>query len=242
MDMFAIISLKDQIALIKKNNFVMITLEFMKKLLLILFTLILIFGACTSKEEKIKKQDIQTKQTETESPKVIKEKQIDEQTAIKESLRKKLLESYPTVLNVDSVRHSFTYVFQNLLEKSSSLLYLKDALIRDVEAATGYYIVTVYNYFPQIAGKFKVYPEVSKRLLKELNPKRSYTKCCIVVKVRELMPIKTDVELRIDEFDNTSESSRVSEDDIRNNVHISFDSEVLPFYFIKGDLIDFYLL
>jgi hypothetical protein len=54
--------------------------------------------------------------------------------------------------------------------------------------------------------------------------------------------VKTDVDLEIQKFNNTGESNLVSEDDIKDNVHISFDSDVLPFYFMKGELIDYYLL
>jgi hypothetical protein len=93
-----------------------------------------------------------------------------------------------------------------------------------------------------MVGKFLVNSQLAGQLIKGLRPKDLLKNCCLVVKVKELIPIKTDVELKIEEFNNTGETNLVSEDDIRDNVHISLDTDILPFYFINGELIDFYLL
>jgi ABC-type enterochelin transport system substrate-binding protein len=102
----------------------------MKKLLLILCTLILILGACTSNEEKVKKQELQTKQSESERQKAIEEKAKERQKVLNDSLTKNLLERFPTALKLDSIKWDpYTYYFQELLEKSSNFLFINTNII-----------------------------------------------------------------------------------------------------------------
>lgn len=215
----------------------------MKKQILILLALLLSFASCNLRENTIKKKETKLEQTEPEQQKVIKKENSDKQKALNISLVKTLLERYPSALLTDSVQDSYTYYFQKLLGKSSDLLLFSEAFIKDIEGTNrGYYLITIYSFFPKIIGQFKIHEPLLSRLLKELKPEDNYESGCFVVNVRDLFPVKTDLTLNINEFYNTGESTRVSEDDIRDNVHIDLESGGFPFYFINGELVDFYLL
>ena len=215
----------------------------MKKLLLILLTLTLTFAGCNLRENTIKNQETQTKQTEPELQKVIKEDNTDKQKTLNDNLVKNLLERYPSALITDSIQDSYTIYLQDLLIKSSNLLFFNDASIKDIEGTNrGYYLITIYSYFPKIIGQFKIHEPLLSRLLKELKPEDIYESGCFVVNVRDLIPVKTHLALNINEFYNTGESNRVSEDDIRNNVDIALTSDSFPMYLINGELIDYFIL
>jgi hypothetical protein len=223
----------------------LVKLELMEKKLLILLTLTLTFVGCNFsnlRETMIKRKELHTIQNEPERKKAIEEKDKEKQKAQNDSLVKTLLGRFSMALKTDSIEYSYTYHVQELLEKSSDILFFKEADIKDIERATGYYLITVYSFFPEIVGQFKVNPRLSDRLLRELKRKDDLEMGCLVVKVDEILPVKTDILLNIEEFYKTGDSNLVSEDDIKNNVHIKLNAGTSPFYFIKGELIDFYLL
>lgn len=214
----------------------------MKKLLLIVFTLSLIFTACTSNQEKIKKKEIKTKQTQSEPEELIQKENKNKQEALNNSLIIKLFERFPSALRTDSIQDTFTYYFQDLLKKSSNLIFIEEAWIKDIEEIDGSYVLSIYNYDPKIVGKFLLNSQLSTRLLKELKPDDMDEVCCLVAKVNGIVPIRTDVALKIEKFTLTPNSTVVSEKDIRDYIHIGFEPDFFPFYFINGELIDFYLL
>jgi hypothetical protein len=194
----------------------------MKKLL---FAIILILGACTSNKESLKKQEIQTQQSDSEQQKNAK----DELTRNRNhSLTMNLIERFPSALRTDSIQDKFTYYFQYLLKKSSNLLLIEDANIKDIEEIDGKYMLSVYNDDPTIVGRFFINSQLSARFLKELKPTDIDEDCCLVVKVNEIVPIRG--------------GTAVYEKSSNDYVHISFDSTVSTSYFINGELIDFYLL
>ena len=211
----------------------------MKSFLIILLVFILLISSCTLKEEKAKQQEIQAEQIESKRQELEEEKQ----KALNDSLARELLDRFPYALNADSIEEdSFTYFFQEQLVKSSNLLFMSEAGINDIEKINGGYLITVQGYFSDIFGKLLVDAQLSRRLLKELKPTDIYETCCLVAKIKQITPITTDIGLSIEEFYITEESNIVSEDRIRNNVHLNFDSNYSPFYFINGELIDYYIL
>lgn len=214
----------------------------MKKLYLILVVFLLSITGCNLRENIIKKQGAQKEQTEPERQLVKEGKLKENKEGLNDSLTKNLLNKFPTAAKTDSIQFSYTYYFQDLLDKSTNFLFIKKALIRDIERSkTGYYFITTYSFFPKIIGQFKIQQPLLNRLLKELKSDNLY-EGCFVVKVKDLKSVKTDLNLNISEFYNTGESSKVSEDDIRNNVHLDLSSGGLPSYFINGELIDYLIL
>lgn len=210
----------------------------MKIKLLILLALTLTVAGCNLREKMVEKQEAQKEQTEPERQ-LVKEKK---QEGLNDSLTKNLLNKFPTAAKTDSIQFSYTYYFQDLLDESSNLLFINEAFIRDIERSkTGYYFITTYSFLPKIIGQFKIQQPLLNRLLKELKSDNLY-EGCFVVRVKELKSVKTDLNLNISEFYNTSESSKVSEDDIRNNIHLDLSSGSLPSYFINGELIDYFIL
>jgi hypothetical protein len=194
----------------------------MKKLL---FTIILILGACTSNKENLKKQEIQTQQSDSVQQKTAKDKLTRNRN---HSLTMNLIERFPSALRTDSIQDKFTYYFQYLLKKSSNLLLIEDANIKDIEEIDGKVFLLVYNDDPAIVGRFLVNSQLSIRLLKELKPTDIDKDCCLVAKVNEIVPIRG--------------GPAVYEKSQNDYVNISFGSTSSTSYFINGELIDFYLL
>ena len=151
--------------------------------------------------------------------------------------------SFPTALKSDSIEDCYTYYIEELLEKSSGLLFIEDGFINDIESRGGNaYLITINSSSPKIIGKFQVNQQLSNRLMKEVKPRDTYENACLVVKVSRILPIKNNLLINIDEFSTSGESNRVSADEIRKNVHIGINSGDEAFYYIKGELIDYYLL
>jgi hypothetical protein len=218
-------------------------LEFMKILLLILISISLFITGCSSKENSTKKQV----QTEPKQQDIIK-KEKDKKESLNYNLVKKLIQKYPSALVTDSIEDSYTYFLQQQLSKCSYLLLFSEADIKDFKGTNkGYSIITLSSCLPQIIGHFKVKDELVTRLIKELKPDDTYVSGCFVVSVNKIIPVKTELILDIEEFDKTIESSEsdivtVTKKDISDNVQIGLGSVNLPFYFLNGELIDFYII
>lgn len=142
-----------------------------------------------------------------------------------DSLSKLLIGRYPNAYDLDSLNFSFTYIFQEALEKSSNVLYIRESLLRDIEKINDQKILSVYKYFPKTLGKLSISPQLYDRLLKEIEPFGFYRKISVVLKVSELSPIHADV-------------SSTDEEEVRLGINLTTE----PFYYIKGELIDFYLV
>jgi hypothetical protein len=162
-----------------------------------------------------------------------------------DSLGIELLKKYPTSLNMDTIQNSFTIFFQNLLEKSTNLIYVKEAFIEDIEKQNGNLIISVYSYYPSMVGRYRTDSLLAKQLVSNLKMDDTFISCCYIANVKGFIPVHTELVTQIDKFSLTPEDPEnnvITENDISDYVHLNLDDSSLPFYFIKGELIDFYIL
>src|ERR1035437_2429086 len=110
-----------------------------------------------------------------------------------DSLSKLLLGRYPFAYNLDSLKHSFTYIFQEALEKSLNVLYIRESYLSDIEKINDQKILSIYNYYPKTLGKLSISPQLYDRLLEEIEPSVYTQRCSIVLRVNELFPVHADV-------------------------------------------------
>jgi hypothetical protein len=206
--------------------------------LLSLFT----FGSCTLKKEPIKLEENPPMKTQTESQSnsSLGNWKIDH--AYNDSLGTELFKKYPNALNVDTIQNSYTLFFQDLLEKSSNYIFVKEAYIEDVQRLNGNILITVYSISPKMVVNLYLKPQMAKVLISRLQINDTYLSCCLIAFIKEVIPVHSNLAAKIEDFSYTPDKNMVSDEDIRDYVHINLNPSFSPIYFVKGDLIDFYFL
>ena len=184
------------------------------------------FTSCDYIRKKNSLKDVKTSENTSLTKDEIKEIKETKIKNTNDSLSKLLLLRYPSAYNLDSLKFSFTYIFQEALEKSSNVLYIRESYLRDIENIDDQKFLSIYNYFPKTLGKLRISPELYDRLLKEIKPSGFYRRSGIVLKVSELFPVHADVTCT----------------DLGDEVHLGINLTIDPFYYLKGELIDFYIL
>jgi hypothetical protein len=210
-------------------------------LVLVLVTL-LTFESCTSKREPNNLEENLSVKTQAESQSNSSLENWKINQSFNDSIGIELYKQHPNALNVDTIQDSYTLFFQDLLGKSSNLIFVKEAFIKDVRRHNGNFIITVYSYSPEMVINLYLNSQMAKELTSKLEINDTYLSCCLIAFIKEIIPVNTDLVAKIDDFSYVPEDNNVSDEDIRDYVHIGFNSSFSPVYFVKGDLVDFYFL
>jgi hypothetical protein len=213
-------------------------------IVLIIGSIFLLFycESCTSKKEKIRQQEIKVKQLEIEKGKEAEKLEEQKDQEFNDSIILSISKKNPLAVNLDTIEYKLTYFFQDLLEKSSNLVFIKEAWIKDLEKYKDYYLISVYTYSPEMYGKFRVNSALSGQLLKKIKSDDTYEKLCLVVKVNTLVPINNELVAQIEKFSFTPEDNTVNESDVSDYFHLEFNSSFNPFYLVTGDLLEIAIL
>jgi hypothetical protein len=159
-----------------------------------------------------------------------------------DSISQELFKKYPTALKVDTIDFSYTLFFQDFLEKSNNLIFVKEAYIKDIRKFDGNYLITTYSFSPKMITSLYLASQEGKRLTSNLEIGNTYENFCFIANIKELIPISTDLIAKIDDFSFTPDENTVSDEDIETYVHLSLDPSFTPVFFIKGTLIDYSIL
>lgn len=211
-----------------------ITYYKLRNSLLIISILLLTF--CSPRKESETKQDRQVAEVS-----VIKSTSDSSQEppSKNDSLSSSILLKYPNAVKTDSIRGLYTYAFQELLEKSSNILFFQNGRIRDIEEFKGDHIITMEGR--DIQGRVIIKSDIWPKFVKYIGSPRTRPRGGFIVKVLLITPVQSETILTFDNIPSSA-GEALSEKDLSDYVHISFETRTRPFYIISGELIDFYLL
>ena len=211
--------------------------------ILILVLISLLSESCSLKSERLKQREGQVTLNEAEKKRETEKIERQRNETFNDSVTLIIKNTCPSAFDFDTVEYRFTYFFQSLLEKSSNLIFIKEARIENIEKFKDTYIVHVSSYSPQMFGKFKLSQSLSKRILTELESNDYNEDCCLIVKINKLIPVNSEIVAQIDKFSLTpEEEDYVTESDVRDYVHLSFDSSLDVGYLLSGEILDYALL
>ena len=210
-----------------------------RNLILIFYLLTLAF--CTSRNEPIDNTNNQPKEEIID--KIASEgSQRKNELNTNDSLSLLLGIKYPNAIKTDTLSTIYTFVFQNLLKKSSNVVFFQNGRIRDIEEYNGNYLITVDN-MRDIQGRFLIKPSLWKEFVMHIGSKRgSRQRGGFIVNISSIIPIQSEIVVNIDDISNSAIGGKLSSFDISDYVNFSFDTRTRPFYILNGELIDFYLL
>lgn len=220
----------------------MMTLTKLNRGLVLVLVTLLTFESCNSRREPNNLEENLPVKTQADSQSDSRLENFRINQAFNDSIGTKLFKKHPNALNVDTIQDSYTLFFQDLLEKSSNLIFIKEAFIKDVRRYNKNFIITVYSYYPEMVVNLYLNPQMAKELTSKLQINDTYLSCCLIAFIKEIIPVNTDLAAKIDDFSFIPDDNKVSDEDIKDYVHIGFNSSFSPIYFVKGDLVDFYFL
>ena len=204
--------------------------------LLIFFILTLTF--CSSRKESDTKQDRQGAEAYIKKS-TSERSQVKDQPSKNDSLSSSFLIKYPNAIKTDTIRVLFTYAFQELLEKSSNIVFFQNGRIRDIEEFKGDHLITLEGR--DVQGRIIIKSDIWLKFVKNIGSPRTRPRGGFIVKVSSITPVQSECAINIDDI-SSSDGETVSEKDLSDYVHLSFETSTRPFYILTGELIDYYLL
>ena len=208
----------------------------MRNSLIVLFVLTLTF--CSPRKESETKQDRQVAEV-TVNNSSSERSQVKEPLSKNDSLSLSILLKYPDAVKSDTIRWLFTFAIQKLLDKSENILFFQDGRIRDIEEFKGEYLITIDGR--DVKGKIIIKSDIWPEFVKYIGSPRTRPRGGFIIKVLSIIPVHFETVINIDDIP-FPDGETLSEIDLSNYVHLSFETSTRPFYIITGELIDFYLL
>jgi len=193
--------------------------------LLILFTLLLCVQSCDYIREQKSLNSQKSPEIKPLTQHEISKIEEKKKKNTDDSLSILLSNRYPSAYNLDSLKYSFTIVLQDALEKSEKILYIRETFLKDIERLNSEKYISLYSFFPKTFLKLRISPKLFDLLYKEVVPFGYDKILSVIIKVDSMSTIQAEL------------SCLDSDDGVRLGVTSNLD----PVYFLRGELIDFYL-